>query len=109
MLAIFWHLAWTHRVSLLEVEDEVQLAHVPKVAVQHFDIAMDDLEGRQLVVVLTDPCDEEEGCVPTVDYFGICEVESVLLVSALPYTQCSLTERPRTHLYTRGNCTSSSA
>ena len=37
-------------MDLVEVEDEVQLADVAKVAVQHFDILMDHLKSDQLIV-----------------------------------------------------------
>lgn len=73
-------------VYLLEVKDEVQLAHlftyrpkisdlspqkiqvyptpyIPKVAIQNFDIAMNDFQGDQFVVVLVDTDHEEQTCV----------------------------------------------
>ena len=36
---------------LVEVEDEVQLAHIAKVLVQHLDKLVHHLQGQQLVVV----------------------------------------------------------
>lgn len=34
----------------MEVEDEIQLADVAKVTVEHFNVVMDDLERGELVV-----------------------------------------------------------
>lgn len=57
-------------VDLVEVEHEVQLAHVPEELVQHFDEEMDRLEIRQLVVVGVDAHAEEQARVSSVHDLG---------------------------------------
>ena len=39
-----------YEVGLLEVEDDIQLAHIPVVLVHLLDISMDDLKGDEFVV-----------------------------------------------------------
>lgn len=60
-------------VRLLEVEDaalaidvQVELAHVAKVAVEDLDVAVDDLERDQLVVVRRDARHKEERRIPPI-------------------------------------------
>lgn len=45
---------------LVEVENQVQFTYISKVAVQNFDIAMDDFEGDELVSVIVDSRDKEK-------------------------------------------------
>lgn len=45
---------------LAEIENKIELAHVTKVAIEHFDVAVDDLEHEQLVRVRSDTGHEEE-------------------------------------------------
>lgn len=60
-------------IGLLEVEDDVQLADVAVVLVHLLDIAVDDLEGDQLVVGIVGSGNEEKRGIATVDDFGVCE------------------------------------
>lgn len=76
LLATLLHLAGQQElvqdeVGLLEVEDDVQFADVSVVLVHLLDIAVDDLEGDELVVVRITAGDEEEGCISTIDYLRI--------------------------------------
>ena len=54
-------------VDLVEVEDEVELAHVAKELVEELDEEVDRLEVEQLVVGHVDAQREEEARVPPVD------------------------------------------
>ena len=47
----------------MEVEDQVELAHVAEVAIEHFDEVMNDVEYDQFVVGLLDTAGEVERCV----------------------------------------------
>jgi hypothetical protein len=58
-------------VGLLEIEDDVQLADVAVVLVHLLDIAVDNLEGEQLVVGRVAAGDEEEGGVSAVHDLGV--------------------------------------
>jgi hypothetical protein len=58
-------------VGLLEVEDDVQLAHVAVVLVHLLDITVDNLEGYEFVVDGVAAGDEEEGGIAAVDDFGV--------------------------------------
>jgi len=72
------------RVHLVEVEDEVQLAHVPEEGVEHLDEEVDRLEVRELVVVGVDARAEEEPRVPPVDDLVVAELDEVGLVLLVP-------------------------
>lgn len=55
----------------MEVEDDVQLAHVAVVLVHLLDVSVHDFEGDQLVVIGSASGDEEQGGIATVNDFGI--------------------------------------
>lgn len=67
-------------VDLVEVEDEVELAHVAEEGVQDLDEEVDGLEIRQLVVVGVDARAEEEARVPSVHHLVVPELDEVGLV-----------------------------
>lgn len=67
-------------VDLVEVEDEVELAHVAEEGVEHLDEEVDRLQVRQLVVVGVDARAEEEPRVPPVDDLVVAELDKVGLV-----------------------------
>lgn len=67
-------------VDLVEVEDQVQLAHVAEEGVQDLDKEVDGLEVGQLVVVGVDAGAEEEAGVPAVDDLVVAELDEVGLV-----------------------------
>lgn len=58
-------------VGLGEGEDDIKLADVAVVLVHLLDVAVDDLEGDQLVVVRGAAGDEEERSVAAVDDLGV--------------------------------------
>lgn len=58
-----------NRIHLVEVEDEIQLAHVSKERIQNLDEEVNSLEVRELVVVCVDTGAEEETGVSAVDDF----------------------------------------
>jgi len=62
-----------YKIRLLEVEDEIQLAHVAVVLVHLLDVAVHNLQRDQLVVRAVAAGNEEEGGVAPVDYLGVCE------------------------------------
>ena len=47
----------------MKVEDQVQLAHVPEVAVEDLDELMDDVEYNQLIVFLLNSHCKVETCI----------------------------------------------
>ena len=53
-----------NEVCLVEVEDQVQLADIAKVAVKDLDEVMDDVEDDELVVFLLDAGNEVERGIP---------------------------------------------
>ena len=67
-------------VDLVEVEDQVELAHVAEEGVEHFDKEVDRLQVGQLVVVGVDAGAEEEAGVPAVDDLVVAELDKVGLV-----------------------------
>lgn len=58
-------------VGLLEVEDDVELTHVAVVLVHLLDVAMDNLEGDQLIVGRVAAGDEEERGVAAIYDLGV--------------------------------------
>ena len=77
LLAALLHLASEKElvkdeVRLLEVEDDVQLAHVAVVLVHLLDKAMHNLQRDQLVVRRVDACDEVERGVAAIHDLGVC-------------------------------------
>jgi len=85
------------KVCLLEVEDDVQFAHVAIVLVHLLDEAMDNLKGDKLVVGRVYSGDEEQRGVTAVDDFGVFEI-------SLVYGHRS-TRAARTNPCTRESCT----
>lgn len=79
LLAALLHLAGQQElvedeVGLLEVEDDVELADVAVVLVHLLDVAVDNLEGDELIVGRVAAGNEEERGVATVDNLGVCSV-----------------------------------
>jgi hypothetical protein len=79
LLAALLHLAGEQQliedeVGLLEVEDDVELAHVAIVLVHLLDIAMDNLEGDQLIVGGVAAGDEEERGVAAIYDLGVWQI-----------------------------------
>jgi hypothetical protein len=77
LLAALLHLSGDQQlvkdeVGLLEIEDDIQLANVAVVFVHLLDIAVDDLEGDQLVVGVVGSGNEEERGIAAVHDFGVC-------------------------------------
>ena len=64
-------------VDLVEVEDEVELADVAEVAVEHLDEEVDALEVGELVVARVDAEGEEEARVAAVDDLVGAELDEV--------------------------------
>ena len=60
-------------VGLGEGEDDIKLADVAVVLVHLFDVAVNDLEADQFIVVGGATGDEEQGGISTVDNFCVCK------------------------------------
>lgn len=71
-------------VDLVEIKHQIQLAHVPKEAVQHLDEEVNRFQIRQLVVVGVDADAEEEAGVAPVDDLQGAELDEVGLVLLVP-------------------------
>lgn len=59
-------------VCLLEVEYDVELAHVAVVFVHLFNVSVNNLKGQEFIVGGICGCDEEEGGITAVDDLGVC-------------------------------------
>lgn len=68
----------------MKVKDQVQLADVAKVSIEHLDVSVNDFKRYQFVISLTDACDEEQGCISSIDHFAIFVFEEV----AHPCSSC---------------------
>ena len=68
------------RIHLVEVEDQVQLAHVAEEGVEHLDEEVDGLEVGQLVVIRVDARAEKEPRIPPVHELVVAELDEVGLV-----------------------------
>jgi len=76
LLAAFLHLAREKKlvqneVRLLEVEDDVEFAHVAVILVHLLHVAMDNLKSDELVVRGGAAGDEEEGSVAAVNNLAV--------------------------------------
>lgn len=81
-LAAFLHLASQYKlveykVGLLEIEDDVELAHIAVVLVHLFDVSMHNFESDQLVVGGSAASDEEQGGISSVDHLCVWIVVKV--------------------------------
>jgi SpoU rRNA methylase family enzyme len=66
---------------LVKIEHQIQLTHISKKRIQHFDEEVYRLEVRQLVIVRVDAGAEEEAGVPAVYDLGhVAELDEVGLV-----------------------------
>jgi hypothetical protein len=70
----------TQTTYLIKIEHQVQLAHIPKKAIQHLHKEMYGLQVRKLVIVRVDARTEEESCVAPVDDLVVAELDEVGLV-----------------------------
>lgn len=61
-------------VRFLEIEDDIQLAHVAVVLVHLLHVAMHYLERDEFIVGRRAARDKEEGSVAAVDDFGVCNI-----------------------------------
>ena len=61
----------------MEVEDDVQLTHIPEIPVQQLHKVMHDLEGHELVVVLLHPRHEVQRGISLEDQLEVHVVEKV--------------------------------
>jgi hypothetical protein len=69
------------RTYLVEIEDQVQLAHIAEERIQHLNKKVYGFEVRKLVVVCVDACAEEEAGVAAVYDLGhVAELDEVGLV-----------------------------
>lgn len=57
----------------MEIEDDVELAHVPVVFIHLLDVAVDDLEVDQFIVGGGAARDKEEGGITAIDDFRVCD------------------------------------
>lgn len=66
-------LFWVHSVGmhLVEVEDEVKLADIPKVAVQNLHIVVYELQGDKLVVAGVNAHDKVQAGIPLVHHLEV--------------------------------------
>jgi hypothetical protein len=66
---------------LVEVEDQIQLAHIAEEGIEHLHKEMYSLQICQFVVVRVDACTEEQPGVSPIYYFGhVPELDEVRLV-----------------------------
>jgi hypothetical protein len=70
-----------HAAHLVEVEHQVQFAHIPKELIQHLHKEMYRFQVSELVVVGVYACAEEQPGIAAVDHFrGAAELNEVGLV-----------------------------
>jgi hypothetical protein len=68
------------RIDLVEVEDQIQLAHIAKEGIEDLNKEVNRLEVGKLVVVGIYARAEEEAGVSPVDHFVVAELDKVALV-----------------------------
>ena len=60
-----------HWIDLVEVEDEVKLANIVKVFVQHFDKIVNRFQVHQIIIFYVDTQTEEQTGISSIDYLNI--------------------------------------
>ena len=69
----------------MEVENEVELAHILEVSVEHLDEMMDDIEDNKLVVVFLDARCEIQTRVASEHYLVFAPLQEMCQARASPY------------------------
>ena len=59
-----------YRVDFVEIEDQIQFAHIPEKLIKDLHEEVDSFKVCQLVIVRIDADTEEESSVAAVDYLG---------------------------------------
>ena len=63
--------------NLVEIEDQVQLAHIPEIFVQDLHERMDQLQDDQLVIIFIHNCDEIQARIALIYYLIIFVVNEI--------------------------------
>ena len=69
-------------VGLVEVEYQIELAHVAKVLVEHFDKVVDHVQSDELVVARVDRAHKVEARVALVHHLEVAPVQEVAQLRA---------------------------
>ena len=64
-----------HWIDLVEVEDEVKLAHIVKVFVQHFDKIVNRFQVHQIIILNVDTQTEEKTSISSIDNLNFCQLD----------------------------------
>jgi hypothetical protein len=64
-------------VGLVEVEHQIQLAHVAEVLIQHLHELMNHIQCHQLVIIIIYCCHKVEACIPLVHNFEVPPIDEV--------------------------------
>mmetsp|Transcript_13785 Transcript_13785/g.41621 ORF Transcript_13785/g.41621 Transcript_13785/m.41621 type:complete len:225 (+) Transcript_13785:280-954(+) len=66
-----------HEVRLVEIKDEVKLANIPEVSIEHLHEVVDDLQCDELIVPAINAAHEVQTCVPLVYHLLVLPVKEV--------------------------------
>ena len=61
----------------MEIEDQIELAHILEVSVEHLDEMMDDIKHDQLIVIFLNACCKVETGVASEHYLVFAPFEEV--------------------------------
>ena len=61
----------------MEVEDQIQFAHIPKILIKHFHKCLDEFQDNELVFVFVDDGDKVETGISFVDDFVVLVLDKV--------------------------------
>jgi len=64
-----------HKVRLLKVENDVELANTAEIFVQELNVSMDDLQGQKLIVGGLHRAAKVKACVPLIHNFVVFPLE----------------------------------
>lgn len=61
----------------MEIEDEIQLAYISEVLIEHFHKCLHEFEHDQFILILIDNCNEVETRVSLVDNLVLLVIEEI--------------------------------
>lgn len=72
------------KTHLVKIKDQVQLTHIPKKTIQHFDKEMNSFQIRQLIIIRVDADTKEEPRISPINNLERTEFDKVGLMLLIP-------------------------
>ena len=91
-------------VCLVEIKNDVQLAHIAEIPIQDFYEQMDLFQYNQFVVIFVDTCHKVKGCISLVDDLFVLPFDKIAhLWRSCQHSSCQLSNCTGFLLYERSD------